>query len=121
MKPPKTRNGNQWTEARFKGFIVSALRRASGRWGPKFACKKKARIARNAYICAQCSGIVGNSQIKIDHIEPVVDPTRGFQGYDTFISRLFVELEGYQAICIPCHNTKTQVEREQRKAAKDSL
>lgn len=105
----------QWTKARFKGFITSALRRASSRWAPKYTCKKKARVARNTYVCAQCHRKVGNKDIKIDHINPVVDPEMGFQTWDIFIERLFVELEGYQAICKDCHHTKTQLERKKRK------
>ena len=108
----------QWTEARFKGFVVSALRRASSRWAPKYTCKKNARTGRNQYVCASCKAVVGNKDIKIDHIEPVVDPALGFQGYDQFVKRLFVELDGYQAICVPCHQLKTNQEKELRNEAK---
>jgi len=113
-KAPKTRCNGQWTEARFKGFIISALRRASSRWSPKYTCKKNAKIAYNKYVCSLCREIVGNKNIKVDHIEPVVDPEKGFQGYDEFIKRLFVEIEGYQCLCIYCHQKKTNAEREQR-------
>ena len=115
MKPEKPYCNGQWTEARFKGFVVSALRRASSRWAPKYTCKKNARSGRNQYTCALCKQVVGNKDIKIDHIEPVVDPALGFQGYDEFIKRLFVELDGYQAICVSCHQIKTNKERELRK------
>jgi 5-methylcytosine-specific restriction endonuclease McrA len=107
-----------WTKARFKSFVTSALRRASSRWAPKYTCKKKARTARNTYKCSLCANSVGNKDIKIDHIHPVVDPTKGFESWDKFIERLFVELDGYQAICITCHKTKTAEEREIRKKNK---
>ena len=110
----------QWTKARFKSFITSALRRASSRWAPKYTCKKKARTARNTYTCALCAKSVGNKSIKIDHINPVVDPAKGFETWDSFIERLFVELDGYQAVCITCHQSKTNEERETRKKAKCS-
>lgn len=35
-------NDGQWTEARFRSFIISALRSASQRWGPKTKCIKEA-------------------------------------------------------------------------------
>jgi len=108
----------QWTDARKRSFIVSALRRASSRWAPKYTCKKNARSGRNQYTCALCKQVVGNKDIKIDHIEPVVDPEKGFQGYDEFIKRLFVELDGYQAICITCHQIKTNNERQRRRTEK---
>ena len=108
----------QWTKARFKSFVTSALRRASSRWSPKYLTKKNARTARNTYTCSLCSKSVGNKDIKIDHIHPVVDPTKGFVSWDSFIERLFVELDGYQAICVACHQSKTSEERLVRKAAK---
>ncbi len=108
----------QWTAARKKSFITSALRRASSRWAPKYLTKKNARTARNTYKCSLCANSVGNKDIKIDHINPVVDPTKGFESWDKFIERLFVELDGYQAICITCHKTKTAEEREIRKKNK---
>ena len=108
----------QWTKARFKSFITSALRRASSRWAPKFTSKKNARTARNTYTCSLCAKSVGNKDIKIDHIHPVVDPTKGFVSWDSFIERLFVELDGYQAICVACHKEKTAEERLVRKTAK---
>lgn len=108
----------QWTKARFKSFITSALRRASSRWAPKYTCKKNARTARNTYKCSLCNKSVGNKDIKIDHIYPVVDPTKGFESWDKFIERLFVELDGYQAICITCHKIKSKEENLQRRITK---
>lgn len=115
---PKTRCNGQWTESRFASFIKSALRGASSRWSPKYECKKKAKIAYNTYVCVSCKKQVGNKEIKIDHINPVVDPEKGFTTWDEYIERLFVELEGYQALCTTCHDIKTQQERTIRKQHK---
>ena len=109
----------QWTKARFRSFIISALRRASCRWAPKYTARKAARIARNAYRCAACAKVVPNKEVAVDHIRPVVDPSRGFTTWDDYIARMFVEADGYQVICKSCHLTKTQAERQQRKAAKN--
>ena len=117
-KPPKTRNNGQWTEARFSSFIKSALRSASNRWGPKHLCMKKARVGYGKYECCACKEIVGPKQIKVDHIEPVVSTEHGFNGWDEYIARMFVEVEGFQAICKLCHQIKTNSEREQRKINK---
>jgi hypothetical protein len=38
--------------------------------------------------------------------------------WDSFIERLFVEKDGYQALCVACHSVKTSKERLVRKAAK---
>ena len=96
-----------WTDARFRSFVVSALRRASSRWAPKYGSKRAARVARNSYKCAACSSIVPNKEAKVDHIVPVVDPVRGFVSWDEFIARLFVEQDGYQILCQACHAVKT--------------
>lgn len=115
---PKPHCNGQWTDARKRSFIVSALRRASCRWAPRHLCLKQARIARNRYRCAACSAIVGNKDIHLDHVLPVVDPVRGFQGWDEFIARLFVEADGFRAICKTCHAETTAHQREARKLAR---
>lgn len=114
----KPYNGGTWSKARFRSFVTSALRRASGRWGPKHQCRKLARVGRNQYRCAACQKIVGNAETHVDHIEPVVDPVRGFQGWDEFVQRLFVEADGFRLLCHECHQEVTQKQREIRKLNK---
>jgi len=122
MKSPKTRNGGQWTEARYKSFIVSTLRRTSARWGPKNDAKKIARHherlpnANGRYVyhsrCNGCGDLVPETTSSVDHINPVIDPQVGFTSWDAFIERLFCEVEGFQVLCTPCHKAKTKGERE---------
>jgi len=118
VKSPKTRCNEQWTEARFNSFIKSALRSASNRWAPKHLCIKNSRIARNTYICFSCKKQVGHRLIKADHIEPVVDVKKGFRSWDTYIARMFVEVDAYQAVCKACHDIKTKEEAVERKRNK---
>lgn len=117
----KTRCSGQWTESRYKSFICSALRSASNRWSPKYLCKKNARVSRNVYLCSSCHKTVGSNSIRVDHINPVVDPLKGFCGWDQYISRLFVENDGFRAICQTCHSVKTNEERVQRKQSRLKL
>jgi len=112
----KTRCNGEWTESRFHSFIKSALRSASRRWSPIYTTKKNARIARNTYICSNCGNKVGNKDIKVDHINPVVSVEDGFIDYNTYIQRMFVEIDGLSALCKKCHDIKTSVENKQRKA-----
>ena len=129
-KTPKTRNGAQWTEARFHSFIKGALRNASTRWGPKNQAKKNARVSRGVYLCAgydrdphevpaSLPPKPGNKRrinnAAVDHIHPVVDPETGFVSWDEVISRMFCEVEGFQILCHDCHTAKTKDERLQRK------
>lgn len=123
MKPAKTRCGGQWTEARFSSFIKSALRSASNRWQPKYQCQKDARTARNTYTCAGCKNSFGSKSVRVDHIDPVVDTKRGFRTWDEYISRMFVERDGFQLLCTNargtgCHDFKTALERATRKETK---
>lgn len=126
----KPRNGGQWTEARFRSFVVSALRAASRRWPVKYAVLKKACVGRKVnsstgkialhYKCAVCEELFPATAIAVDHIKPVVDPKKGFIDWDTFIERLFCEEKGLQCLCKSCHSVKTADERKERKnAARD--
>jgi 5-methylcytosine-specific restriction endonuclease McrA len=62
-----------------------------------------------------CGEEFTNKDMNVDHIDPVVDPVRGFEGWDTFIDRLFCERENLQAICVPCHKEKSKAETQARK------
>ena len=124
------RNGGEWTEARFKSFIVGGLRSISMRWPPKNKVYLSARRARGVY---ECNGYEreahevavslppkpGNKRrinnVLVDHIEPVVSPSIGWVDFNTFIARLFCEEDGYQVLCKECHDAKTKDEREERK------
>ena len=132
MKTPKTRNGNTWTESQFNSFIKSMLRRGSTRWGPKYACKKNARHPEKLpndkgrlvfhSLCAGCGEIYPETQCSVDHIDPVVDPHKGFINWDNVIERLFCEEDGLQVLCKKCHDEKTKkekaVDRERRRREK---
>lgn len=119
-------NSGQWTEARKRAFITSALRRAS--WPVKYECLKVAKLSHkivnplsgrkcDAYTCAECGGEFIAKEMRADHIVPIV-PVTGFDSWDELIERLFCELSGFQAICIGCHKIKTAEENAQRKENK---
>jgi hypothetical protein len=121
----KPYNGGQWTEARFKSFVVSLLRKGTSRWGPKQQAFKLASVGKRKneltgrmaehFQCAGCGGWFPRSVCSADHIEPVVSPEEGFQGWDVYIKRLFCEVIGFQILCKDCHDEKTAEERERRK------
>lgn len=103
------------TEAKFKSFIINTLRRASYRWSPRGEAMKLARIERGQYECASCEEIFKNKDIQVDHIAPIVDPKRGFTTWDEYIARMFCPVEGFQVLCKPCHEKKTNKEKDVRK------
>jgi len=131
MAKVKPHNGGKWTEARKKSFIVGALRRASSRWGPKNDAKGKARVRRGEYECALCKTLGPatlppeegkkrrRNNAAADHINPVVDPRIGFVDWNTFIERLFCEVDGFQILCHECHTVVTKEERMIAKERRD--
>jgi len=126
----KVRNGNQWTEARFKSFVKGGLRQISIKWGPINEAKKDARVARGLYRCALCENDVPAtvrratadgrerrvSNVHVDHIQPVIDPDKGFESWDLLIERLFCEKDGLRVLCYDCHEAVTNGEKEIAKA-----
>jgi 5-methylcytosine-specific restriction endonuclease McrA len=124
-KSEKIRNGKQWTEARFRSFIISALRAASRKWGQKYAAldvaftqrktNKKTGLLAKHFQCASCHNEFIATDIQVDHIQPVVNPKTGFTTWDDYINRMFCEVDGYQVLCKPCHKTKTDQEKSERK------
>lgn len=121
----KIRNGGEWTDAKFRSFIVSALRAASRRWPPKYKALKEAFVGRKInsktgkmamhYKCTGCKKQFVAADVQVDHIHPVVDPKKGFISWDVFIERMFVEIENLQVLCKPCHKIKTDKEKLERK------
>lgn len=125
MKPPKTRAGNRWTEARYHSFVMSALRRAQ--WPPKYASIAKAYVKDGLnpktgkpcklHRCPQCHQLYPKGKMQADHISPVV-PLSGFDSWDGVIARLYCEADSFQPICKPCHKVKSKEENKQRKENK---
>lgn len=110
-----------WTEGRKHGFIVAVLRAGTRRWPPKYEAlheaktekkknEKTGRIAQH-YVCALCDCEFTSKDIEVDHIDPVVDPAKGFKDWNTYIKRLFCEKSNLQVVCKPCHKVKTKSEK----------
>lgn len=111
-----------WTVAKFKSFIVSALRGAFRRYPPKQQCieqaytktkinKKSNRKAKH-YKCAHCKQEFPRAEVQADHIVPIVDPKKGFVDWNTWIERAFVGKECFQCLCLECHKIKSMEERK---------
>ena len=115
-KVEKSRCGGLWTEARYRGFITSALRSASRRWPPKYLVlgdsycgrqinKKSGRLAKH-YLCTLCGGKFPQAQIQVDHRIPIGK----CKTWDKFIESLFCEKDNLQTVCKPCHQLKSKKE-----------
>ena len=117
-------NDGEWTEARFRAFIISALRAYMKRFPPKWKALEHAKVGRKInkrsgrlaehYLCASCGGFFSARDVQVDHIDPVVNPEVGFEDWWTYMNRLYCEAENLQVLCKPCHKEKTNAERKER-------
>ena len=127
MIKDKPYNSGLWTQAKFNSFIKGGLRQISYRWPPKNEVKREAWVKRSVYRCVGYKKRWHNvpvsvtikekrtNNIFVDHINPVVDPKKGFQSWDEIIKRMFCEKAGLQVLCRECHDRKTLDERQKRK------
>lgn len=110
-----------------KRLIIHRLRQASRFWIGKREAREKSKLlvpdgmfkngnprSKLKYVCAACLGFFDIKETHMDHINPVIDPNIGFVDWNTYIERLFVDKDGYQTLCIPCHTKKTNDEDDNR-------
>ena len=114
----------EWTQARLKNFIISALRSASNRYPPKYECLNAAKVGKKVnkatgrlaehYKCAACKKHFVAKEVQVDHIEPVVSPLTGFIDWNTFVARMFCPITNLQVLCKECHKVKSDKEKKER-------
>lgn len=118
-KPPTPYSNGTWTTPRFFSFVRSALRRAYTRWPPNYAARRDARSPycgpnkrqQWQYKCAICNGLFMQKETQVDHkIE--CGSLRAFEDLPGFVERLFCEKDGLQVVCRPCHQIKTNQQRQ---------
>lgn len=118
---PKTRCAGTLTEAAFRSWIRSQLRRMSQRWKPIYEAKRQARreatVADKArwgnrikyvYGCAGCGGWFPEKLVAVDHIEPCGSLIDVAVDAGPFLLRLLCEMDGLRILCDPCHQSVTQ-------------
>lgn len=106
---------------KLKYFVIQLLRRGTYRWSGRWMAEKRSKLPeRNSYFCEnpECGVIGGKKDFVMDHILPVVDPVKGFIGFDDYISRMFCSPEGFQRICKHCNKEKTDKENQTRTKVK---
>lgn len=131
---PRPYCNGDWTEARMRSFVMSALRRAS--WSPKFDVINRAFVRKGInpetgkpcklHLCEECGNEFPKGKMKADHHEPVIpirhswaDDPGSFLGYNwnEVMRRLWIEQgDGWNVICEQCHLAKTDAERAERAA-----
>lgn len=82
----------------------------------KWDAIRRTKVAPNQYRCEGCKKIFKLREIHVDHIAPVIDPEKGWEGMQTFCQRLFCPSDFLQILCIDsCHAKKTRKENEKRR------
>ena len=81
----------------------------------KFNLADTAGSGKGHWVCKYCKRDLYHSEdVKIDHIEPVMDTEVSEESWAVYYERLFIPPEETQPMCKACHNDKTQFERERR-------
>jgi hypothetical protein len=118
-----------------KGKIINNLRSIHRHCKHKRDAKNAAKVAPSTYGCDFCGKWVyeGTSdknfaklqeensektvvrgKIEMDHQEAVIDPKKGWQGWDEYINRMWCSPDGYNRLCRECHQEKTNRETKKR-------
>lgn len=124
-KVARTRNNFTLTEAGFWGMIRSCLRNASRWWKPIAQCKQNSRrvykgakkLQKWEYLCNHCNNWFMEKEVQIDHIVDAGTLTKA-EDLPGFVERLFCEVDGFQCLCKPCHQIKTNAVRSSKKDVK---
>lgn len=116
-KVPRTRAGGTWTEARYFGFIRSALRAAFRRYPVKHQVKKLSGVDTEEgmrYRCDTCSALFRSADVEVDHVKPC-GSLKTYDDLPRFVERMFCEADNFQVLCKECHQLKTNEERRSKK------
>lgn len=128
-RTPDFKEYPSWSEARFFGFLRSALRAAFRRWGPKYEVYKRAQRpaeyewwnaagtrklnVKHEFQCAECSEWFMRKEVECDHIVPV-GSLRKFEDLPGFCERMFVGPDKMRILCTTCHQKVTKEQRTKK-------
>lgn len=120
---PRTRGDGTLTEAGYWGKIRGALRSGSLKYASRYAALAKAKHPKPAgtegrhrveFRCAHCKGSFEGKKVEVDHIVRA-GSLRSYDDLAGFVERLYCESSGLQVLCKPCHQIKTNKDREASK------
>lgn len=108
----------EWSIARYKTFVRSALRKAWSKWPPKFVALRRAQRPSQSdnkklkweYQCAHCKEWHRGDFVSVDHIVPWGDPWS--MTFEAAIRALLVGADELQVLCNTCHDIKTAFEKQ---------
>lgn len=109
--------GGRWTAARYRQFVVSALRRAWMKYPVKQdvlaesrrPAQGRSKQTKWEYRCASCGGWFLGSEVQVDHIRECKS-----DDMNEFVATLFCEADNLQVVCKGCHQIKTREARKRK-------
>ena len=124
-KPPKTRCGKTWSEARYFGFIRSALRRAFTRYPANYQARALAKrpyrgpnkLQKNEFQCGICLNWFPQKNTQLHHVIEC-GTLKSYEDLPGFVERLFCEAKDLQVVCKPCHDRITH-KKDEREPSTD--
>ena len=116
---PRTRNAGTMTEGAYWGALRSMLRQFSLRqWKPRSLALAAAKIPFNgagnqrfAWRCCACAGAFKRDEVDVDHVESC-GKLGAHEDLGPFVARLLAEdPKAWRVMCKPCHQARTNAER----------
>jgi len=112
------------TKRNINSEIRSALRRVWLYSELRKLAMGKARVSRGVYRCNACKKLFGPKMMDYDHVIKCTphDGIRVPEDWGIFIKNLlFCGLEGIVGMCKPCHQVKTNLEKNESRTLKKKL
>jgi 5-methylcytosine-specific restriction endonuclease McrA len=110
-------------------LLMKMIRHAlhKGYWEPYNACRTPVNTSEEYFIkkskdrsylkyrCVDCANIFRSSEIKRDHIEPIISIYDAENGIEDILERAFCGIENLQLLCKGCHDIKSRLENALRR------
>lgn len=94
-------------ERRIHAYILHHMR---------LAWRYYSRARKECLASDGCSSCGREEKLFADHVDPVIDPATGFEGWDVLYRRMFGGR--LQPLCEACHKAKTKAENNARAKAR---
>jgi len=107
----RTHDNGTRTKAEFFGLFRSAIRKIWMYSAIRREAIKRAKVAPNQYLCANCNERFKSNEIDVNH-KNGCGSLREFDDFTPFISAMFSEnIDGLEILCKPCHKVFTKENR----------
>lgn len=119
----RTRANGTFTEARYWGFVRSALRKAWLRWPPRYAALNAAESGigkLRRWRCAICDGDFLKKDVEVDHFPVACGSLKDYDDLPRFVKTLYCEADNLRVVCKTCHKAHTKQQREDAKEKRDA-